>query len=93
MLGRFVYDRQSADPRCIQTRLFEWRTNLEIVECRPLEDVLSIVVHKKKKSKFKNLKFKNPSFMNFELGGHIVWNAELKRRNRIFRKLITSLLK
>ena len=60
-----------------------------------LKDVLSIAVWTliNKSSKFKNLKLKNPPLMNFELEGHIVWNAELKKEERILKKFRTSLCK
>ena len=58
--------------------------NLKIVEYRPPENILSIVVciRINKSSEFKSLKFKNPYPMNLELGRHIVWNVELKKKKR-----------
>ena len=69
---------------CIQASSFEWRINPENVEYRPLKDILSKVVSTFINKKF--LKFKNPSLMNFELGGHIIWNAELKKKKQNLQK-------
>ena len=38
------------------------------------------------------MKIKNPLGMNFEHGGHIVWNAELKKTKQNLRKSLQQAL-
>ena len=48
---------------------------------------------KKKKNSFEMMKIKNPFIMNFERGRHIVWDAKLKRKIKIFQKFSSKLFR
>ena len=80
-LGGSIQDHRSINHRCISINSFEWISNPEIVEHRLFKNVLLMIVCTFV-NKIQNLKILNlkTHVMNFELGGHIVQNAEPEKK-------------